>query len=109
MISHGGKEAQKLKSVLLSKRHICVWDIHTHTPTHMHLHAFTPGHTYPYGICVHTFVHACTYIHVYTPDVGLCGGSEVKNLSAKQEMQVRSLGGEDALEKEMATHSCILA
>ena len=109
MISHGGKEAQKLKSVLLSKRHICVWDIHTHTHTHMHLHAFTPGHTYPYGICVHTFVHACTYIHVYTQYVGLCGGSEVKNLSAKQEMQVRSLGGEDALEKDMATHSCILA
>ena len=26
-----------------------------------------------------------------------------------QEMQVRSLGGEDPLEKEMATHSSILA
>ena len=26
-----------------------------------------------------------------------------------QEMQVQSLGGEDALEKEMATHSSILA
>ena len=65
--------------------------------------------TYTYGICVHTFVHACTYIHVYTQYVGLPGGSEVKNLSAKQEMQVRFLGGEDALEKEMATHSCILA
>ena len=25
-----------------------------------------------------------------------------------QEMQVRFLGGEDPLEKEMATHSCIL-
>ena len=33
----------------------------------------------------------------------------VKNLPAKQEMQVGSLGREDALEKEMVTHSSILA
>ena len=39
----------------------------------------------------------------------LPGGSVVKNLPAKQEMQVQSLGWEDALEKEMATHSSILA
>ena len=32
----------------------------------------------------------------------------VKNPPAKQEMQVLSLGGEDRLEKEMATHSSIL-
>ena len=43
-------------------------------------------------------------------------GSVVKNLPAmqekkkkKQEMQVQSLGGEDLLEEEMATHSSILA
>ena len=33
----------------------------------------------------------------------------VKNLTAKQEMQVQSLGQEDPLEKEMATHPRILA
>jgi len=33
----------------------------------------------------------------------------VKNLLAMQETQVRSLGLEDPLEKEMATHSGILA
>ena len=32
----------------------------------------------------------------------------VKNPSAMQETQVQSLGGEDPLEKEMATHSSIL-
>ena len=32
-----------------------------------------------------------------------------QNLSAIQETQVRSLVGEDALEKEMATHSSVLA
>ena len=33
----------------------------------------------------------------------------VKNLPARQETGVRSLSGEDPLEKEMATHSSILA
>ena len=33
----------------------------------------------------------------------------VKNLPTMQESQVRSLGGEDPLEKEMTTHSSILA
>ena len=33
----------------------------------------------------------------------------VKNLPAKQETQVQSLGWEDTLEKEMATHPSILA
>ena len=33
----------------------------------------------------------------------------VKNLPAMQETRVRSLGQEDPLEKEMATHSSILA
>ena len=33
----------------------------------------------------------------------------VKNLPALQETQVQSLGWEDSLEKEMATHSSILA
>ena len=33
----------------------------------------------------------------------------VKNLSAMQQTQVQSLGQEDPLEKEMATHSSILA
>ena len=33
----------------------------------------------------------------------------VKSLPAMQETQIQSLGGEDPLEKEMATHSGILA
>ena len=32
----------------------------------------------------------------------------VNNLSAMQETRVQSLGGEDPLEEEMATHSSIL-
>ena len=37
------------------------------------------------------------------------GGSEVKASASKRESRVRSLGWEDPLEKEMATHSSILA
>ena len=48
-------------------------------------------------MCVHAF------------NIGLPGGSEVKNLPVKQETQIQSLGGEDLLEKEMATHSRIPA
>ena len=36
-------------------------------------------------------------------------GQTIKNLPAIWETQVRSLGREDPLEKEMATHSSILA
>ena len=41
--------------------------------------------------------------------VGFPDGWVVKNLPAVQEMQVQFLGGEDPLEKAMATHSSILA
>ena len=44
--------------------------------------------------------------------MGFPGGSVVKNQPVKQEMQkmlVQSLGRKDPLEKEMATHSSILA
>ena len=40
---------------------------------------------------------------------GFSGGSVVKNPPAMQETWVWSLGGEDPLEKGMATHSSILA
>ena len=40
---------------------------------------------------------------------GFPGGSVVKNLPVMQKMWVSSLGREDHLEKEMQTHSSILA
>ena len=40
---------------------------------------------------------------------GFPGGSEVKNSPAMQETQVQSLGQEDFLKDEMATHSSFLA
>ena len=41
--------------------------------------------------------------------MGISGGSDVKNLPARRETQVLSLGCEDTLEKGTATHSIILA
>ena len=41
--------------------------------------------------------------------IGFPGVSALKNLPAIQETQVWSLGQEDPLEKEMVTHSNILA
>ena len=40
---------------------------------------------------------------------GLLVAQTVKNLPAMRETQVSSRGGEDSLEKRMATHSSILA
>ena len=41
--------------------------------------------------------------------IGFLGGSVVKNLFAMHETWVQSLGWEDPLEKEMATHSSAVA
>ena len=46
---------------------------------------------------------------VFTPLVGFPSDSAVKNRPAMPETWVQSLGREDPLEKEMATHSSILA
>ena len=59
------------------------------------------------GVGCHCFLRDKSRTNTKTkgfPDV-----SVVKNLLAKQEMRIRSLGWEDPLEKEMATHSSILA
>ena len=53
-------------------------------------------------VCVHTYVHVFVYTYV-------AGGSDSKNLPVMQETWVRSLSQEDPLEKEMVTHSSILA
>ena len=58
----------------------------------------------------------CGLIKLLSPDsprlracTGFPTGSVVKNLPAMQETRVQGLGWEDPLEKEMATHSSILA
>ena len=55
---------------------------------------------------VHTHTHIHTPRHIYGSSLI---AKSVKNLPAMQETQVQFLDQEDALEKEMATHSSILA
>ena len=64
----------------------------------------TKAHLMIWGITSVISVLLVTWFYMQNP-----GGSVVKNLPAKQETWVRSLGEEDPLEKEMATHSSILA
>ena len=49
------------------------------------------------------------YVAFSSLATGFPGGSAVKNPSAIQERRPRSLGWEDPLEKEMATHSSVFA
>ena len=49
------------------------------------------------------------YIYIYTPGGTSLVAQMVKPLPTIRETQVQSLGREDLLEKEMATHSSILA
>ena len=62
------------------------------------------------SVCIYTktqiFIYIYIYIYIYmTPPVAQL----IKNLTAMKETQVWSLGQEDALKKEMATHSSFLA
>ena len=59
--------------------------------------------------CYHSVAHKELKWYKLMCYLGFSGGSVVKNLPARQETQVQSLGQEGPLEKEMATHSSILA
>ena len=80
------------------------------------MEGFTPSHSFVLITAINTSVptvskragvHSC-------PLLTVCLGASlvaqmVKNLPAMQETQVQSLGREDPLENEVATHSSILA
>ena len=54
-------------------------------------------------------IYMCVYIHTYTYICIFPVARMVKHLPTMRETWVQSLGQEDLLEKEMATHSSILA
>ena len=47
--------------------------------------------------------------HIMPEELDFPNGSMVKNLPAMQEAQVQSLGQENPLKEEMATHTSVLA
>jgi len=72
----------------------------------MNIYKFINKYLHIYLINTH-IIYICMDVYM-----GFPGGSIVKNPPAVQETQetrVQSLGGEDPLEKEMATHPCIFA
>ena len=73
-------------------------------------------HLYIWGCCYfsqHSWfqlvIHPAQHFTWWSLHMGFPGDSVVKNLPAMQETWLRSLGCEVPLEKEMATHSSILA
>ena len=64
----------------------------------------------PNMMSIHTYIQVSTnlLLHVYRSDY-IPRGSDSKESAAMKETRVWSLGWEDPLEKEMATHSSILA
>ena len=63
---------------------------------------------YSFTMIRYSFV-SYLFIHLFSKWAASLVAQSVKNLPAAQETWVRSLGWEDTLEKEMATHSNILA
>jgi len=60
-----------------------------------------------------SYLYLCLYLYLISISMSISTGASlvaqmVKNSPARHETQVRSLNGEDPLEKEMATHSSIL-
>ena len=96
----------------LVKREFCLW-----TPASVHAQEFKPFlTTCPIGgpdLCCQPHNHCHQRLAINLPIHTSPGASQVaplgKNLPAKQEMWVQSLGREHPLEEEMATHSSILA
>ena len=66
------------------------WDIYIHIYIYVYMHIY---------VCIHTHTHTWTSLVAQT----------VKHLPTMWETRVQSLGREDLLEKEMLTHSSILA
>ena len=59
-------------------------------------------------MCVYIHTHTHTHTHTHGTQASLVA-QMVKSLPAMWETRVRSLGREDYLEKEMATHSSTFA
>ena len=75
------------------------------------LYTYLINNAYVYThICVYIHIHTHTHMHthIYISWASLVAQT-VKNPPTMQETRVQSLGWEDPLEKDMATHSSILA
>ena len=74
-----------------------------------YLQSFPASRSFPISRLFASGGQSIVYLHICPSNHGLPGGAVVKNLPVIQETQVQSLGQEELLQKEMATHSSILA
>ena len=80
----------------------------SHLTLFFYLKSFPASRSFPISWLFTSGGQSIVYLHIRPSNHGLPDGAVVKNLPAIQETQVQSLGQEDLLEKEMATHSSIL-
>ena len=130
MITKGGKFSEnqrylynahhKLTFILCwpKSRHLLSWALAMHYAAHSVIRRFWPtrpslgthGEGAP-GVPVDAEIQRCwslSWNHLLSEEVHFPGGSVVRNVPAIQETWVQSLGREDPLKEEMATHSGIL-
>ena len=90
-------------------------DLKTRTPfsgVYIHKSCIYNIYTYIYifNIYIYIYLFTCKYIYIYTCMLYMdFPGGSAGSLPAVWQSQVRSLGQEDSLEEEMATHTSILA
>ena len=75
----------------------------------LNLQVTNPGAAGIDSVCLCLFSPSCTCYQNFIPSRASLVAQRLKRLPAMQETWIRSLGPEDTLEKEMATHSSILA
>ena len=85
----------------------CVWTVFTYFCPHLHI--LSKNLRFSPEISPLPSDFPFKYLAESPKIAGFPGGSEVKASPPMQETRVRSLGREDPLEKEMVTHSSILA
>ena len=130
MITEGGKFSEnqrylyndhhKLTFILCwpKSRHLLSWALTMHYAAHSVIRQSCPtcpslgihGEWAP-GVPVDVKIQRCwslSWKHLLSEEVRFPGGSVVRNLPAKQETWVQSLGREDPLKEEKATHSGVL-
>ena len=94
---------------VLEVRYTCT-RVHTHTQKYTQIYTYKHKFTQKY-IHINTYRQIHTHVEIHTNiyiEVSLVA-QRIKHLPARRETSVPSLGQEDPLEKEMATHSRSLA
>ena len=92
----------------VNQLYVYIYPLFSGSPSHLGYHRALSSLNSRFSLVIY-FIHSKIDKRAYNIYKGFLGGSVVKNLPAVQETWVQSLGQEDPLEKEVTTHSNILA